>query len=588
VKRTWIAAAALFAAHAACSFGRSTFDPGGTGDAGALSDQCQVSLGYVPTEPVAAPGTGVEVNATTLHATGPLTYTWQVVFEGHPVRFSTGPGRSIIDFVAENPGVYEVSVDIAGADCSRASTMINVRAPGASSQTMRLRVLAPVTSPAPPYEKLVVIKGGAAAYLGLYNLDLGEPTDLMVLGPAGGVPAYLRFTPNLSPDTFVEAFSNATGSATERFLPGVYAVMAVPSVAGLAPSRAKSWVPGQLLRVDAGQAVTGTVRDPKNALLAGATVQLTLDGVPSTVATTAADGSFALRAAVPTSAVPVTVDVVPPAASGLPRLTATSQSFNLGMPLQIRYTSAPAPVDLGGTAVQRPDQSRIAGARVTVVGTLAAAGTITAGTSVTATGDVRITAAADAGGTLLARLVPVAPLSSVIEDGTGVLAVVALDTTAGVPARLTVPPLVAAPIMVSGADAAAAPGATLDLVPTGALGMASTVTLHFVADATGALQPPPRLPPGGHYELRLADPLARFAPLFIADRAVEAIAPSYQLSTGVRLGGVVQRANVPLGGASVQILCNDCTGIAHDKPLVEVVSDAVGQFTLVMPDPGTR
>jgi len=171
----------------------------------------------------------------------------------------------------------------------------------------------------------------------------------------------------------------------------------------------------------------------------------------------------------------------------------------------------------------------------------------------------------------------------------GVLAVVVLDTTSGVPARLTVPPLVAAPIMVSGADAAPAPGATLDLVPTGALGMASTATLHFVADANGrAASPPPRLPPGGHYELRLADPLARFAPLFIADRAVEAIAPSYQLSTGVRLGGAVLRANLPLGGASVQILCNDCTGIAHDKPLVEVVSDAVGQFTMVMPDPGTR
>ncbi|HET7503251.1 MAG TPA: carboxypeptidase-like regulatory domain-containing protein, partial [Kofleriaceae bacterium] len=359
-------------------------------------------------------------------------------------------------------------------------------------------------------------------------------------------------------------------------------------VAGLAPNRAKGWSPGQFVRVDAGQAVTGTVRDPKNALLEGATVQLTLDGVPSTVATTAADGSFALRAATPPSAAPVTVDVVPPAASGLPRLTATSQSFNLGMPLQIRYTSAPAPVDLAGTAVQRPDQSRIAGARVTVVGSIAAAGTITAGMAVTATGQVRITTAADAGGTLPTRLVPVAPLSSVIEDGTGVLAVVALDTTSGVPARLTAPPLVAAPIMVSGADAAPAPGATLDLVPTGTLGMASTVTLHFVADATGALQPPPRLPPGGHYELRLADPLARFAPLFIADRAVEAIAPSFQLSTGVRLGGVVQRANAPLGGASVQILCNDCTGIAHDKPLVEVVTNAVGQFTLVMPDPGTR
>src|SRR5262249_28572922 len=102
VSRALVVAAALVAAHAGCS-SKLSFDPGGGGDAGSpFADQCQVSLGSVPTEPVAAPGTGVEVTATTVHAAGPLTYTWQVAFEGQPVAFSTGPARSIIDFVAEN------------------------------------------------------------------------------------------------------------------------------------------------------------------------------------------------------------------------------------------------------------------------------------------------------------------------------------------------------------------------------------------------------------------------------------------------------------------------------------------------------
>src|SRR5207302_1778204 len=70
------------------------------------------------------------------------------------------------------------------------------------------------------------------------------------------------------------------------------------------------------LAVDAGSAVSGVVTDAANAAVAGAKVQLAIAGVPSTLTTTAADGSFTVRAVAQTGA-SVAVEVVPPAGRGL-------------------------------------------------------------------------------------------------------------------------------------------------------------------------------------------------------------------------------------------------------------------------------
>ncbi|HEX3481905.1 MAG TPA: hypothetical protein VHT91_43125, partial [Kofleriaceae bacterium] len=370
--------------------------------------------------------------------------------------------------------------------------------------------------------------------------------------------------------------------------PGPYTALVVPSVAGLAPRRVLNWSPGTALQVDAGSTISGSVvrpgvPGPADVPLAGATVRLVSDGVPSTLAVTADDGSFALQV-VPGGT--VTVEVTPPDDSGLPRLSATSTGFDLAVPIQVRYAANVGRVDLAGTVVQRKG-APVAGARVDVVGALATAGTVTAGAMAVATGQVRIAATADAAGALPRTLVPSAALSAVIEVGPGDLAVTALDTTGGAPASLGAPAMQLITTAVTDGNAAGLPGALIDLVPTGALAMAAAPIVRLVAGDAGAVAT--ALPSGGRYQLRFQDPQGRGAPLVVADRAITAIASSYQLPAVIRIQGTLLRdGRVALPGASVQLMCSGCTGLDAALPLAGAATDATGQFTLAVPDPGTR
>jgi hypothetical protein len=42
----------------------------------------------------------------------------------------------------------------------------------------------------------------------------------------------------------------------------------------------------------------------------------------------------------------------------------------------------------------------------------------------------------------------------------------------------------------------------------------------------------------------------------------------------------------PVGGAVLQILCSQCTGVERDRPIAEATSRPDGTFTLAVPDPG--
>jgi hypothetical protein len=337
--------------------------------------------------------------------------------------------------------------------------------------------------------------------------------------------------------------------------------------------------------------------------LAGAAVRLVIDGVPSTVAVTASDGSFALQAApggsVTVEVTPSDASGLPPDARGLPRLSATSTGFDLAAPVQIRYSANLGRVPLAGTPVQRKG-APVASARLTVVGSLMTAGTVTAGTAAVcpspdgrcsiATGKVRIAATADASGALPSMFVPSAMLSAVIEVGPGDLAVTVLDTTGGAPASLDAPamPLITTAITAN-TDGGARPaaGASLDLVPTGALAMAAAPMLRLIAAQDGTIAA--ALPAGGRYQLRFQDPLGRGAPLVVADRAITAIASSYLLPRAIHLEGTLLGDGVrALPGASVQLMCSVCSGVDAALPLAEATSDDAGRFSLAVPDPGTR
>jgi len=564
----------------------------GLSDAGNGGAPCQLSLIFDPPTPIAGPTATVRVSSTLSHTPGVFGYNWSVLLNGATIAVTPAQmDNSEISFRTPTPGIYFVSLDVLGgpAFCSSVVSPISVRAPGAQSELFRLRVVPPQTVAAPLFEKSIVIDGGASVDLGIVGIDRGIVVNPLVTMPGGGVPAYLQFAPNGAPGAVVEGFADASGYVVARLLPQPHTVVIVPAVAGAAPRRIANWSPSNsLLGVDAGSLLTGTVSDSAGAPLSGVAVQLTIDGVPSTLAMTASDGSFAVHA-VPVAGATVIVEATPPKASGLPRLTATSKAWNLGVPtsIQIQYKSFVLK-DLAGIRVRR-QTAPVAGARVMVVGALApVAGTVAiGGTSVNAKGDVRISATADPAGALPSTLVPSAALSAVVTVADGDLAVVALDTTAALPANLDVPAMQAIITAMLSPTAAGLRGGVLDLVPTGDLAMAAAPTLHVTAGTSGALTAV--LAAGGHYDLRFHDPEGRAAPLTVANRVAATIAANYRLPSALRLQGrLVVGGTQVLSNASVQILCDACTGIDREKPIAEVASDENGAFGLAVPDPGTR
>ncbi|HET7499818.1 MAG TPA: carboxypeptidase-like regulatory domain-containing protein, partial [Kofleriaceae bacterium] len=454
----------------------------GSGGAPGADEGCGVSLVADPTFPEAGPTTTVRIAAHVPSVSPSASYQWTALFQGAPADATpVAADPTQLDLRAPLPGVYEVIVDVLGMSVPcHGSLSLNVREPGARSQLLRLRIAAPRSLGAPPFEKTVQIFGGAAMDAGTLAIDLGVFADLSVASASGGLSAYVRFAPAGAPDAVVEAFSDPAGRVQIAVAAGSHTVLVIPRETDLPPRRFTGWSSSMTtLLLDAGLAVTGEVQDRTGAPLDGATVRLTIDGVPSTVATTAGGGKFALQA--PTNPGSVILEVTPPDASGLPRFSATSSTLDLSQPLQIRYANNVALKDLAGIAVKRAG-APLAGAGVVLVGTLPVVGTVTAGaTMASASGQIRIAAQTDASGELPATLVPAAKLSAVVTAAPGDLAVADLDATGALPASLEAPAMESIITAVSDPRGARLPGAVLDLVPTGALAMAAAPAIHAVA-----------------------------------------------------------------------------------------------------------
>jgi hypothetical protein len=567
-----------------------TVEPGADAPGG-----CQVSLEYSPAFPIAGPSSTITVVATVLNAPGTLDYDWHVHFKNVAITPSETSDHKQISFTALEPGPYNVDLAVTGSStfCPSTSAIVNVGVTGARNRFVRLHIVAPPGKDAVPIDDVIMISGGADSEQPTRAVPPGMRFDRIVSGPNGPLPAYLRFIPNGRPDAIIEAFSDSTGHASVVLDNSMFTVLVVPSIPDAPPRRITNWTAANpFLVTDAGTEVNGQVNDPANAAVAGAKVQLMIDGVPSTVATTDADGRFKLFTATVTG--PITVEVVPPESTGLPRLSATSSQFDLGALVAVRYAASLAHKDLAGTRVVRGGVP-VGGARVTAVGSLDEAGTVTsgAGAPVPAAGEVRITASTDGSGALPAMRVPAAQLSAVIEVARGDLAVIALDATGDVPGSLDAPAMASIATAVVNADRTALPGAVLDLVPRGALAKAGVPVLHVIVDADSAIRT--AIAAGGRYDLRFRDPIGRGASLVVTDRTATAIEPTYQLPPKILLSGGLTYNGQPLANASLQILCDEppggatasCTGIERARPIAETVSDATGQFTLAVPDPGT-
>lgn len=548
-------------------------DASGTGDAG-----CGTVIAFDPPSPIADPVATIRAQAQVFGALGVPTYTWSVMHDNADVPTTpAATDGSQIDFIAPTTGPYYVRVIVgSGSSCSDGYATLIATQDGAPFTDYRMRVVPPAGAGAPPQEWIVQVQGGTSVSRDI-ALDPGRPVTGTVMNGATGVAAYLRFMPAASPKGYVETFAGTTGAYATRLLGQNHQVLVVPMAPGLAPALVPWDLGTQTLAVTAGNAVTGTVLDGAGTPLAGAQVQLTSDaGVPSTLATTAGDGSFTVRTSFPATTT-VDVRVTPPAGRGLPVLAATGA---FGSSIAIHYANA-ATCNLAATPVMRAGAPQ-ASAKVTVVGAIANAGTIG---GAAAAGTARITAIADGTGHLPATLVPRAALSAVVDLGSGDVAVASLDTQACAAQAITAPAMTTATGATQDAGGHPLAYARIEAVPTGALALAGAPRIEARSDGTGAFALP--LASGGRYDVTFSDPRGHNAALVVADANAAAIPGAAVLGKALAMTGKVSVINNPnpIIGASVQMLCVGC-GPAT-PPVAEAATGETSTYSLGIPDPGT-
>lgn len=535
-------------------------------------DECSVSLFSSPMNPLAP--AEIRVDATVSNAFGTASYTWSVDKSGVLVAYDDAqPDHSAITFTAETSGTYDVTLDVSpssGRFCPQGAAHVNVL-DGPNAGKARLHVTPPLGVDAPLLDKRIQIPEAMNYDLGPVVLDPG-----IVVTGLTSAPAYLQFRPLGMPDAVIETFTTTGGAYSVRLLDQPHEVVVVPETAGLAP-RKFQFDPSSTtsLALTAGDAIAGTVKQGATPI-ANAKVQLMIDDVPTTLATTAADGSFTVRG-VRVAGAMVQVEVTPPAASGLARLE-VSGIIDLAGPVTVAY-NALTTRNLSGTPVRRGGSAQ-PNKQVVIVGTVAAAGSVD---GVVGTGYIRITATTDAAGGLPSLLAPAGPLYAVTTIAPGDLAIGSVDLSAGVPAQIDAPAMTPFSTKAS-SGTTMLDGATLDLVPTGTLALAGVATLHFTANEIG--QVTGNLPTGGSFDARWADPAGRSAPF--VDPDITQLQATYTLPRAVYVRGElsVTGSSNPIVGASVQILCAECTGVERSRPIAEMASDPHGAFSLAVPDPG--
>ncbi|MBA3460121.1 MAG: hypothetical protein H0T46_09190 [Deltaproteobacteria bacterium] len=550
-------------------------------DSAGSDDTCQVSLTYMPDPVVAGIDTEVRVISVVTNSFGNNVYNWSVMKSGMLVPFedalSTG---SEIVFIADEVGTYDVTLDVrpsSGFLCPQGRASVNALM-DLNTMKARLHITPPANVGAPLVDRPLSIRNATDFDMGPVVLEPGVIATGQVRSGSTVIPAYLQFSPLGMPGAVIETFTSMTGQFSVRLLDQPHEVIVVPMIAGYGPRRVAYSPSSTTITLALPQTFSGVVRQGA-ARIAGAKVQLTIDGVPSTLTTTDASGNFSVLG-FSTSTSTVKVEVTPAGGSGLPRLEATG-TLDLASVIDVNY-SALTLRNLSGTSVRRGANAQ-ANKKVAIVGTIASAGTITAGSSANATGFLRINTTTDAAGTLPSVLAPAGPLFAVTTIAPGDLAVGALDLTAGVPAQIDAPGMTS---FATDGRSGNGPldGATLDLVPAGALALAGAPTLHFTADLAGRVIG--LIPSGGSFDVRWSDPASRRAPL--VDRDVTQLMATYVLPPAVYISGdiTVTGSSNPVIGASVQVLCADCTGIDKNRPIAEAASDPHGSFSIAVPDPG--
>ncbi|MEZ4400238.1 MAG: hypothetical protein R3B06_09475 [Kofleriaceae bacterium] len=545
-------------------------------------DQCQVAVAVTPLDPV-APAT-LTIRAT-VETTGFLTYRWTVTRAGQPVSVTPRtPDARDVDVVADLPGVYQVRLDIDGGapGCDPWLGDVNVRDPGGASRAMRLRFTPPSASAVPTQERLLVVPGGADYAVGVLPIDPGTPTPVQVRAADGTpVAAAVQLTSRSTPDATIELTTSATGQATPRLTPGRYDALVVPLDPLVPPTAIAGWDPGTgVLTLVAGQPVTGEVLDGVGQPVAGARVTIT-GGAPSTVGLTSSAGAFALTRQRSTDAV---LTVVPPPASGLPRLTAPLGDLAGAGALTIRYAAGRPVRDLGGLAVAQAGVPA-AGGHVLFALEQPGAATISDGTTtVDATGSHRDRVEIDDAGRLAPYRLTVGSGRAFVVPTTGPGGVALLTVTPTAPVAIDAPAAVHATAAITAAAAVVA-GAQATAVIDGDLAHLGAPVVRATADGDGRLDL--ALAAGATYQVTLVDPRGGAATRRLALAGVATDLGAVELPAAIRVFGELRVVgqSVGLAAAAVTALCDDCAGLDRSDPLGAAVTDATGAFAVAVPDP---
>ncbi|WP_428263449.1 hypothetical protein [Haliangium sp.] len=594
---------ALAGVLASCALGG---DEGGVDgpDAGPSAD-CIMRIVVATESPRAPDDIVLTATVESRELTGFRSYQWDVTSDGDPVALNelTADGAQVA-FYALTPGPYRVLLagSIGGYTCVPDTATINVADPNADAVEYRLRLVPRAGQPAPVQERALSLVPGLDFELDTVSVSGGLSVDGLVRKDGGSpLAGYVRATPvGASVPWLIEGFAGDDGAFSLRLEAGLYDLLVVPTDGSVAPVRFSDLAADAAweLSVRPGIDIDGVVTGPAQTPLGDAQVTLTVDGVPSTLAGTGADGAFTLSTRPGTEA---TLAVIPAADSGLPWLTlpasgALADSLGNGAPpLAVTYADQLSSRQVTATALAADGVTPLAGVRATwTARPLAGAATLTAGGDpIALTGSAHLSATSDDSGAWPRLDLPVAPdggiYDVVLEPADDALGVTLLevDLSAGTPSELAL----VAPAQVAGRTLDSvrdpAPGVRVSATPLGTLAQSTGAGATAVTAADGRFSL--ALTAGGAYELRFDSPDPA---LGSARHIVTAPGPGEGLDLGAlelpaafRVSGraVFTGGAGGAAGVTVQLLCLACAPPDSDRPLAEAVTDITGGFTLRVP-----
>ncbi len=506
-------------------------------------------------------------------AIGAETFTWLVDGEPERVRLLDLQGkRAELEIPAA--GSYEVELRGSKGDsrCRDAAEQIVAGVGDAEAKTYRLRFVPAVGQAAPIQEQRLTVTTAGDFPVGDRGLDNGVLLRGSVTADDAPVAAYVRATP-VAGGVAVEGFAAADGQFALRVVGGRHEVLVVPVAPTLAPRLQRDVDPAAALEVDVagGSLVRGSVVDATGAALAGAAVSLHVEGVPSTLGETGADGRFAVRTHSVVGA--VAVAVAPSLESGLPELYLESDAVELTAPLEIAFTIANSNII---APVLRDAMGEVAGSvrALWIAAELPAAGTIA---GLPAAGSIRRAAQSGADGRLSPVRLPSA-VYSLVTRGSGHTSLQEVNLAAA-PSELTLAPPTRVMGRVLGSDGEPAAGAQVTAVPLGLLTATEAIGAEADSDGHFALS----LAANASYELIITAPGARLRAPLSAPALGDIVLPRAQRLVG--------RVSIPgqsggAAGVAVIVLCGSCEGPQADRPLGEAVTDAQGRFAVSLPSEG--